>query len=245
MTSKEFSLVGAIIKNVGKRNYEKQRKLKPEEYVNHITLEQLQELIKEVEDKKLNHYKNQIIKQNIYDDPINKKRFGKTYTGEGMPLPEIYYNKTLLKQPKVQARLTMGHEMGHAKQATDIRLLTNKLRKIVKDNNITTTKISEIPHLYRKPVQKIAKQLDELKIICKDEENPINEINADKNIVPHLKKLGLSKQDRQAHYYYRKFINDKDIGRYAGKLGDLRYLKDHIFGFSEEDNFVKNNKKLL
>lgn len=32
---------------------------------------------------------------------------------------------------------------------------------------------------------------------------------------------------------------------YTGVLGDVRYLKDHIFGFSEEDDFVKRNKKLL
>lgn len=59
------------------------------------------------------------------------------------------------------------------------------------------------------------------------------------------KQLGLSKPDRQAHYYHRKYITPKDLGRYAGKLGHLRYLKDHIFGFSKEDDFVKKDKRIF
>lgn len=44
--------------------------------------------------------------------------------------------------------------------------------------------------------------------------------------------MGLSKKDRQAHYYLRKSEPPKNEGRYKGKLGNLKYLKDYIFGFS-------------
>ena len=234
MTRKEFSLVSAIIKNVGTRNYEKQRKLKPEEYTGVLDYSQLQELVKEAEDKKLNHYKNKIIKQHISLQDNRGSKPGMTYMTDDMPLPEIDYYVDLLEYPKAQTHLTMGHEMGHAKQATDIRLLQEEQQKLYDSPNPDIRKIKQLNKQIKKKIK-----------LYNNKKNPRNEKKADKNIVPHLKQLGLSKPDRQAHYYHRKYIYPKKIGRYTGILGDVRYLKDHIFGFSEEDDFVKKNKRIF
>lgn len=231
MTRKEFSLVSAIIQNIGKRNYETQRRLKPDEYTGVLDIEQLIALVREAESKNTNHYKNKIIDHRIntrYDDKI----VGLTRRTNN--IPKMYYNVSLLEHPKVQTRLTMGHEMGHAKQATDIQLLKEQLEQMKQD-----------PKAKDKKIKKLEDKIEAMDRIYKIQNYHPNEKRADKNIVPHLKQLGLSQPDRQAHYYHRKYITPKDLGRYKGIFGNVRYLKDHLFGFSKEDDFVKRNKKLL
>ena len=40
------------------------------------------------------------------------------------------------------------------------------------------------------------------------------------------------KKDRQAIYYIKKNIYPSQDGRYQSRFGNLKYLKDYIFGFS-------------
>ena len=78
----------------------------------------------------------------------------------------------------------------------------------------------------------IAKILKMRKYKLEDNYSKNKEAIADKNISKYLKQMGLSKRDRQAHYYLRKSEPPKNEGRYKGKLGSLKYLKDYTFGFS-------------
>lgn len=131
-------------------------------------------------------------------------------------LPYTEYYRGALNKPLARTRTTVGHELGHAKYHIDMKELNNKLEEAEKKNKNSL----------------VARILKMRKYKLEDNYSKNKEAIADKNISKYLKQMGLSKKDRQAHYYLRKSEPPKNEGRYKGKLGNLKYLKDYIFGFS-------------
>lgn len=248
-----------FIDNVGKKNYEKLLKENPKEYdIGYNSPETIKQLIKDAKDKKANVYKgynipmqyknktwneylknNHTSKYNDYDNrnieamtlylgrkSINEKDIGKL---NKLDNPSIIYLKPMLNKPAAMNKFILGHEIGHSKNIYDKQSLLPRIKTAQKDNNINKTK-------------KLIKQYEKIK----NKDNKINSINdkiihlreelADKNVSKFLKQMKVPKKDRQAIYYMKKNLYPHQGMRYKTKFGDLKYLKDYIFGFSNLPN---------
>ena len=210
---------------IGRRNYEKRLKENPSEYGYPTSLKtqrtKLSNLLQESINRKTNSYKNNIIPI-MYIDTNKKNKSGediialtkKSKSNNDLPYTEYY--RGALNKPLARTRTTVGHELGHAKYHIYMKELNSKLEDAEKKNK----------NFF------IAKILKMRKYKLEDNYSKNKEAIADKNISKYLKQMGLSKRDRQAHYYLRKSEPPKNEGRYKGKLGSLKYLKDYTFGFS-------------
>ncbi len=210
---------------IGRRNYEKRLKENPSEYGYPTSFKtqrtKLSNLLQESINRKTNSYKNNIIPI-MYIDTNKKNKSGediialtkKSKSNNDLPYTEYY--RGALNKPLARTRTTVGHELGHAKYHIDMKELNNKLEEAEKKNKNSL----------------VARILKMRKDKLEDNYSKNKEAIADKNISKYLKQMGLSKKDRQAHYYLRKSEPPKNEGRYKGKLGSLKYLKDYIFGFS-------------
>lgn len=210
---------------IGRRNYEKRLKENPSEYGYPTSFKtqktKLSNLLQESINRKTNSYKNNIIPI-MYIDTNKKNKSGediialtkKSKSNNDLPYTEYY--RGALNKPLARTRTTVGHELGHAKYHIDMKELNSKLEEAEKKNKNFL----------------IARILKMRKDKLEDNYSKNKEAIADKNISKYLKQMGLSKRDRQAHYYLRKSEPPKNEGRYKGKLGNLKYLKDYIFGFS-------------
>lgn len=210
---------------IGRRNYEKRLKENPSEYGYPTSFKtqrtKLSNLLQESINRKTNSYKNNIIPI-MYIDTNKKNKSGediialtkKSKSNNDLPYTEYY--RGALNKPLARTRTTVGHELGHAKYHIDMKELNSKLENDEKKNKNSF----------------IARILKMRKDKLEDNYSKNKEAIADKNISKYLKQMGLSKKDRQAHYYLRKSEPPKNEGRYKGKLGNLKYLKDYIFGFS-------------
>ena len=132
--------------------------------------------------------------------------------------PEIYLHKPLSKRIIPEHKLAIGHELGHAKSRLKLNLkpLEDKIEKLHADGK--NKKVDKYLKIYNKRIKGYLKKNQEA--------------IADKNISSYLKQIGMPKADRRAHYYIKKKIIPRKNDRYHGKLGNLKYLKDYIFGFS-------------
>lgn len=215
---KNKGLVNSLISKVGKRNYEKLRRLKYDEYHELMSGQQLVDLIKRTEDSKANIYKGHKIDIEVANKFKGKKRVAQTRaTQDELDIPKVKLYYDLFYYPEIQSKLSIGHELGHAKQIIDIKNLQIKLEQLKQKPNTNPRIINKLNDLIEK----------------KKSQYYINtEIKADKNIPNYLKSIGIPKRERQAHLYYRKFINPNSDGRYTSKFGNLKYLKDYLFGFS-------------
>ena len=210
---------------IGRRNYERRLKENPSEYGYPTSFKtqrtKLSNLLQESINRKTNSYKNNIIPI-MYIDTNKKNKSGediialtkKSKSNNDLPYTEYY--RGALNKPLARTRTTVGHELGHAKYHIDMKELNNKLEEAEKKNKNSL----------------VARILKMRKDKLEDNYSKNKEAIADKNISKYLKQMGLSKKDRQAHYYLRKSEPPKNEGRYKGKLGSLKYLKDYIFGFS-------------
>lgn len=210
---------------IGRRNYERRLKENPSEYGYPTSFKtqrtKLSNLLQESINRKTNSYKNNIIPI-MYIDTNKKNKSGediialtkKSKSNNDLPYTEYY--RVALNKPLARTRTTVGHELGHAKYHIDMKELNSKLEEAEKKNKNSL----------------IARILKMRKDKLEDNYSKNKEAIADKNISKYLKQMGLSKRDRQAHYYLRKSEPPKNEGRYKGKLGSLKYLKDYIFGFS-------------
>lgn len=210
---------------IGRRNHEKRLKENPSEYGYPTSFKtqrtKLSNLLQESINRKTNSYKNNIIPI-MYIDTNKKNKSGediialtkKSKSNNDLPYTEYY--RGALNKPLARTRTTVGHELGHAKYHIDMKELNSKLENDEKKNKNSF----------------IARILKMRKDKLEDNYSKNKEAIADKNISKYLKQMGLSKKDRQAHYYLRKSEPPKNEGRYKGKLGNLKYLKDYIFGFS-------------
>ena len=210
---------------IGRRNYERRLKENPSEYGYPTSFKtqrtKLSNLLQESINRKTNSYKNNIIPI-MYIDTNKKNKSGediialtkKSKSNNDLPYTEYY--RGALNKPLARTRTTVGHELGHAKYHIDMKELNSKLEEAEKKNKNSL----------------IARILKMRKDKLEDNYSKNKEYIADKNISKYLKQMGLSKKDRQAHYYLRKSEPPKNEGRYKGKLGSLKYLKDYIFGFS-------------
>lgn len=210
---------------IGRRNYERRLNDNPSEYGYPTSFKtqrtKLYNLLQESINRKTNSYKNNIIPI-MYIDTNKKNKSGediialtkKSKINNDLPYTEYY--RGALNKPLARTRTTIGHELGHAKYHIDMKELNSKLEEAEKKNKNSL----------------IARILKMRKYKLEDNYSKNKEAIADKNISKYLKQMGLSKKDRQAHYYLRKSEPPKNEGRYKGKLGNLKYLKDYIFGFS-------------
>lgn len=210
---------------IGRRNYEKRLKENPSEYGYPTSFKtqraKLSNLLQESINRKTNSYKNNIIPI-MYIDTNKKNKSGediialtkKSKSNNDLPYTEYY--RGALNKPLARTRTTVGHELGHAKYHIDMKELNSRLEEAEKKNKNSL----------------IARILKMRKDKLEDNYSKNKEAIADKNISKYLKQMRLSKKDRQAHYYLRKSEPPKNEGRYKGKLGSLKYLKDYIFGFS-------------
>lgn len=210
---------------IGRRNYERRLNDNPSEYGYPTSFKtqrtKLSNLLQESINRKTNSYKNNIIPI-MYIDTNKKNKSGediialtkKSKSNNDLPYTEYY--RGALNKPLARTRTTVGHELGHAKYHIDMKELNSKLEDAEKKN-----KNSFIVKILKMRKDKLEYNYSKNK-----------EAIADKNISKYLKQMGLSKKDRQAHYYLRKSEPPKNEGRYKGKLGSLKYLKDYIFGFS-------------
>lgn len=210
---------------IGRRNYERRLNDNPSEYGYPTSFKtqrtKLSNLLQESINRKTNSYKNNIIPI-MYIDTNKKNKSGediialtkKSKSNNDLPYTEYY--RGALNKPLARTRTTIGHELGHAKYHIDMKELNSKLEEAEKKNKNSL----------------IARILKMRKYKLEDNYSKNKEAIADKNISKYLKQMGLSKKDRQAHYYLRKSEPPKNEGRYKDKLGSLKYLKDYIFGFS-------------
>lgn len=210
---------------IGRRNYERRLKENPSEYGYPTSFKtqrtKLSNLLQESINRKTNSYENNIIPI-MYIDTNKKNKSGediialtkKSKSNNDLPYTEYY--RGALNKPLARTQTTVGHELGHAKYHIDMKELNSKLEEAEKKNKNSL----------------IARILKMRKDKLEDNYSKNKEAIADKNISKYLKQMGLSKRDRQAHYYLRKSEPPKNEGRYKGKLGSLKYLKDYIFGFS-------------
>lgn len=221
---------------IGRRNYERRLKENPSEYGYPTSFKtqrtKLSNLLQESINRKTNSYENNIIPI-MYIDTNKKNKSGediialtkKSKSNNDLPYTEYY--RGALNKPLARTQTTVGHELGHAKYHIDMKELNSKLEEAEKKNKNSL----------------IARILKMRKDKLEDNYSKNKEAIADKNISKYLKQMGLSKRDRQAHYYLRKSEPPKNEGRYKGKLGNLKYLKDYIFGFSflpENYHFYKS-----
>lgn len=210
--------INNIIKLVGKKNYERLKKDKIEDYVFEIGEKELINLLKDSEDKDTNLYKDYRIQNKYSPSYLEGGRQAKTRASiDGLDIPEIIYHKNITKLPKAEARNIIGHELGHANAITEIKLLQIKLAELKKEPIKNQGAIKKLNTLIEQKRKQYFKN---------------SEANADKNISKYLKQMGIPKGERRAHYYIRKNIYPNREGRYQSKLGNLKYLKDYIFGFS-------------
>ncbi len=288
MTRKQIRLLQAIgvdfsiVDNIGRKNYKKLLKENEYEYgypdkdqspykilkIMHDTIEKKANIYKghnismEYTDKLINDY----IPDNNADNHDNKSIVGVTITNKKLlnDTPKTKYFEPLLLHSYAGVRNAIGHELGHAKK--QIELNKKKLaihEKYPGDSNKE----------YR---DKLINRLDKKYKKSAEEE-------ADKNIIPYLRQMGIDKKNRRAHLFlYRHTLLDKlkkennkqqlsqndiqkntlekeeenknskkkkqkseNLNRYLGKFGDLKYIKDYILAFSNDDDFIENYKKLL
>lgn len=219
-------IINNKINILGRQDYLKAVNNKPNEYGYIYDNEQLvKKLIQETQDKKANIYKNKEIPMEYINKFVseikkgiakNKDKItpGITITDKSdlFKTPNTKYLLPMRKLSIANMRNAIGHELGHAKSQID---LNNKKIKLQQRYNDET---------YRAKASKIdSKHATKTEAI------------ADKNLSQYLKKLGLDKSERRAHYYlYRHTGKENNItnNRYGGKFGNLKYLKDYIFGFS-------------
>lgn len=248
-------LLNNIVRNLGKRNYEKRLKENPEEYaLGYNSPKKIKQLIKEAEEYKTNiykgykipmQYKNKLLNEYLKNNNVEKTIKGedKDITGVTLPYkniikekgriisgdPIIRFFKNLPEDTVAISRYTIGHELGHAKNMYDRNSLLKQIKKEYKNGN--------------------TKQANKLKIKLKkliDDNQKINTVNgdniayreelADKNVSKFLKQTGIPKKDRRAIYYIKKNLYQSNGNRYTTKNGNLKYLKDYLFGFSNNKN---------
>ena len=238
-----------FVDNVGKKNYEKKLKENPEEYdKSYNSPKKIKQLIEQAEENKANVYKdytipmkyknktlNEYLKNNIKDKVDNNmnqnvnglsapfyKRMklsnGKAIGG----LPIIRLLKPTLEDPIAINRYTIGHELGHAKHLYNQGNLLKQADSLDKQNKKEQMqKLVNKYHIMRNKYNKVDKEGSYYK-----------EELADKNVPKFLKQIKVPKKDRQAIYYMKKNLYPSLYGRYQSKYGNLKYLKDYIFGFS-------------
>lgn len=111
-----------------------------------------------------------------------------------------------------------------------------QLMKQAEENKANVYKGYTIPRQNKKKqAQKLANKYHNMK-------NKYNKVDkegryykeelADENVPEFLKQIKVPKKDRQAIYYMKKNLYPSLYGRYQSKYGNLKYLKDYIFGFS-------------
>ena len=140
----------------------------------------------------------------------NKFKLGVTYDDENIQ-PKITLLRPAASAPRIAMLETIGHELGHAKDRLKLKSKMQKIENLRNrgNNKKANKKYTQLSKWYNKRDY---------------------EAIADKNIPKYLKQMGVPKKDRQASYYMRrKYFQDN---RYSGKHGNLKYLKDYIFGFS-------------
>ena len=213
---------------IGKKNYEKQLEKDSFQYGLPVSMNtqslKFRNLLQETTDRKASLYKDYKIPlwdKNTYGYDKKTKLFNPniralTTINKETGNPEIDFYTPIKDISLAASRNTVGHELGHAKYHIDMKKLNSKLEEAEKNNKNSL----------------IARILKMRKDRLEDNYSKNKESIADKNISKYLKQMGLSKKDRQAHYYLRKSEPPKNEGRYKGKLGNLKYLKDYIFGFS-------------
>lgn len=238
-----------FVDNVGKNNYEKKLKENPEEYdIGYNSPKKIKQLIEQAEENKANVYKgytipmkyknktlNEYLKNNVKDKVDNNmnqnvnglsapfyKRMrlsnGKAIGG----LPIIRLLKPTPENPIAISRYTIGHELGHAKHLYNQGNLLKQVDSLDKQNKKKQAqKLANKYHIMRNKYNKVDK-----------EGRYYKEELADKNVPKFLKQIKVPKKDRQAIYYMKKNLYPSLYGRYRSKYGNLKYLKDYIFGFS-------------
>lgn len=281
MTKKQIRLLKAlgvdfsIVDNIGRKNYEKLLKENEYEYKYPDKDQSPYKILKTMHDtieKKANIYKGHNISMEYTDKLINdyipgnnaKDRDNKSTVGVTISdkrklkdTPQTKYFEPLLLHPYAGVRNAIGHEMGHAKKQIEL----NKKKLAI---------YNKYPGDANKDKRdKLIDQLEEKYFKTSEEE-------ADKNILPYLRQMGIDKKNRRAHLFlYRKSLFDKmkednnqqlsqndiqkntpeenkkeedknskskkerpeNLNRYVGKFGGLKYIKDYILAFSNEDDF--------
>lgn len=281
MTKKQIRLLKAlgvdfsIVDNIGRKNYEKLLKENEYEYKYPNKDQSPYKILKTMHDtieKKANIYKGHNISMEYTDKLINdyipgnnaKDRDNKSTVGVTISdkrklkdTPQTKYFEPLLLHPYAGVRNAIGHEMGHAKKQIEL----NKKKLAI---------YNKYPGDANKDKRdKLIDQLEEKYFKTSEEE-------ADKNILPYLRQMGIDKKNRRAHLFlYRKSLFDKmkednnqqlsqndiqkntpeenkkeedknskskkerpeNLNRYVGKFGGLKYIKDYILAFSNEDDF--------
>lgn len=214
-----------FIDNIGKKNFEKRLKENPEEY---IKVGDINKLINDTQSKKANIYKGYKIPMSytgktVEADFPNLKSNNPSHvyatTYGNFIYPKTFYHKNTGHAPLSRQRIVIGHELGHAKNRLKLNL-KQELEKINKLKNKGKIKKADI--YTKKAIQRIDKKY----------KNINQEAEADKNISTYLKQMNIPKNERRAHYYLIKNYWPNKNGRYQSKFGNLKYLKDYIFGFS-------------
>ena len=218
-----------IEKYIGEKNFLNRFKNNPYLYGLDIpnANKNINALINDTKNRKINIYKGYTIPikytgQNADKDLPNdkienpEKVMGTTYGT--YTEPNIYLHKPLSKRIIPEHKLAMGHELGHAKSRLKLNLkpLEDKIEKLRTDSK--NKKADKYLKIYNKKIEGYLKKNQEA--------------IADKNIPSYLKQIGMPKADRRAHYYIKKKIIPRKNDRYHSKFGNLKYLKDYIFGFS-------------
>lgn len=192
--------------------------------------------------------KGKIIYQRFIDN-VGRKNYEKKLKEN----PEEYgigYNspkkiKQLIKEAKTKkANIYKGYYIPiQYKNKTLNEYLKNNIRDKVNDNMNKNINGLSAPFFKRIKLSNYKKKADKLRnkyFKLKNNYNKIDEKGrhykeelADNNVPKFLKQTGIPKKDRQAHYYTHKNVYPYQDGRYQSRFGNLKYLKDYIFGFSE------------
>lgn len=235
LTEKGKRIVKCYVNNIGKKNYKKLLEENLEEYgfpvPNPHDEREIDSILKITMQRKANIYKDKEIPLKYIDNYVRQEypdskasnKFTLGITDSHFNPPQTKYFKPILNYPVAHMRNAIGHEIGHAKSRIELN-----------------DKIDKINQKYQNKPNKKQKLIDKLN----DKHNKSTEAKADKNISAYLKQMGLSKKDRRAHYYLQKNIGDIyniTNNRYGGKFGNLKYIKDYVFGFSHPCNTYFSN----
>lgn len=238
-----------FVDNVGKKNYEKLLKENPEEYdIGYNSSKKIKQLIEQAEENKANVYKgytipmkyknktlNEYLKNNVKDKVDNnmnqnvnglsapfykRMRLSNGKAIGGLPITRLL--KPTAENPIAISRYTIGHELGHAKHLYNQVNLLKQVDSLDKQNKKKQAqKLANKYHIMRNKYNKVDK-----------EGRYYKEELADKNVPKFLKQIKIPKKDRQAIYYMKNNLYPSLYGHYQSKYGNLKYIKDYIFGFS-------------
>lgn len=217
----------------------------------------------EYTDKLINDY----IPSHNADMQDNKSTVGVTITNKKLltDTPKTKYFEPLLLHPYAGVRNAIGHELGHAKEQIELNKKKlaiykkypgeadkDKREKLINKLNKKHTKISEekadkniLPYLRQMGIDKKNRRahlfLYRQALIEKLKENnkqKLSQNEIQKN-TPEDHKKDVDKNSKN------KKQQSKNLGRYLGRFGNLKYIKDYILAFSNGDNFVKKYKKII